>query len=244
MNSNASPTAGAVLVSVTDRVPGRLLRLCLVGSTAYGLDHPDSDRDYLGVYAAPNDEVLGLGSAAATSNTVTSHDPDWAVHEILKLFKLALGGNPTILELLSAPRVLDHVGGDDGPLNAGLSACLSTGRVRDAYIGYATGQARKIESGRMFAAVGKDARTRKQARHCLRLLYQAEHLLATGRVTVDVSPLRDQIFDTAELAVSDVDEFLRRFERLRARTDRVKSVLPDAPDVAAVQDALLAIRDR
>lgn len=33
----------------------------VVGSTAYGLNHENSDVDYMGVFAAPTSEVLGLG---------------------------------------------------------------------------------------------------------------------------------------------------------------------------------------
>lgn len=233
---------GPVLSQICARVPGHVLRVCLVGSSAYGLDHEDSDRDLLGVYAAPNDVVLGLDGASATSNTVTSTDPDWAMHEVGKLFALALQGNPTILEVLSAPRLADVTGGEDGLLSTGLRACLSTRHVRDAYIGYATGQAKRIEQSRKTVGPSKDARTRKHARHCFRLMIQAEALLTTGELLIDVSDRRDEIFSFGDLAVTDQDRFLAIFEKTRDRIEAVDSVLPDCADRAAVNDALLSIR--
>jgi predicted nucleotidyltransferase len=47
-------------------VPGTMLLLGVVGSVAYGLNRPDSDRDRLGVYAAETGALLGFDPVPET----------------------------------------------------------------------------------------------------------------------------------------------------------------------------------
>lgn len=69
----------------------------VVGSTAYGLNHEGSYVDYLGVFAAPNREILGLGKVQESVNT---KDPDTTMHEAKKFVQLCLNGNPSVSEVL------------------------------------------------------------------------------------------------------------------------------------------------
>jgi len=69
----------------------------VVGSTAYGLDGPDSDVDRLGVFAAPTIAFHGL-TRPRESDVTTA--PDQTLHEAGKFCRLALGGNPTVGELM------------------------------------------------------------------------------------------------------------------------------------------------
>ena len=80
-----------------------LVLVGLVGSKAYGLDHAGSDEDYLGVFQLETSTLLGLGRPHETvTNTHLDHPgvPDYTYQELGKFVKLALAGNPTILELL------------------------------------------------------------------------------------------------------------------------------------------------
>ena len=77
--------------------PGTVLLSGVVGSTAYGLDTPDSDTDRLGIFAAPTVAFHGLHKPQE-SHVTTS--PDATFHEAAKWVRLALGGNPTVTELV------------------------------------------------------------------------------------------------------------------------------------------------
>jgi len=68
----------------------------IVGSTAYGLAGPDSDVDRIGIFAAPTVAFHGLVMPAESH--VTSK-PDRTMHEVRKWCRLALGCNPTVMEL-------------------------------------------------------------------------------------------------------------------------------------------------
>lgn len=78
-------------------IPGTILLSGVVGSTAYGLDTADSDVDRLGLFAAPTVAFHGLHRPQESH--VTIH-PDATYHEAAKWIRLALGGNPTVTELV------------------------------------------------------------------------------------------------------------------------------------------------
>jgi hypothetical protein len=115
----------------------------IVGSTAYGLATPDSDIDRLGVFAAPTRSLLGLRTPR---ESIVTTAPDRTLHEARKWCDLALGGNPTVMELVWLPDDLYETRTPFGDELIGIrSAFLSAKRVRDAYLGYATQQFRKLE---------------------------------------------------------------------------------------------------
>ena len=58
----------------------------VVGSTAYGLATEDSDVDWLGVYAAPTEKILGLHPP---QESIVSTAPDITYHEAGKYCRLA-----------------------------------------------------------------------------------------------------------------------------------------------------------
>lgn len=153
----------------------------VVGSTAYGLAGPGSDIDRLGVFAAPTVALHGLNMP---DESAVSSKPDATFHEARKYCALALGGNPTVSELmwLDSHEVSTPLGEE---LIGIRSAFLSAKRTRDAYLGYAAQQFRKLEArgdGSFSADTRK--RTAKHARHLLRLCAQGYELYATGRLRI------------------------------------------------------------
>lgn len=214
-----------------------LVLLGVAGSTAYGLAGPTSDIDRLGVYLADTHDVLGLHPQSVTNSTITNTDPDVAVHELGKFARLALKANPTVLEVLymTTYETLDPIG---QALIDHRTAFLATRTVRDAYIGYATTQAKRLAQrhaagGTGFANVAT-ARTAKHARHCLRLLNQGEQLLTTGTMRLHVGDQRDELFTAGQLAVNNPAAFADLFGKRRDQVEAVKSVLPDLPDTKTV----------
>lgn len=212
----------------------------VVGSTAYGLAGPSSDVDRLGVFAVPTVELHGL--RRPTESVVTTA-PDVTMHEAAKWCRLALGGNPTVLELAWLPDELYEVRTGLGDELIGLrSALLSAPRVRDAYLGYAARQFRRLQArgdGSLSADLRK--RTAKHARHLRRLCHQGHELYATGRLTVRVEDPEEyhRFGERVAADPSAAEPLLRHYEDAFATT---RTVLPAEPDEAPVEAWLRRVR--
>ncbi|MFE4664742.1 DNA polymerase beta superfamily protein [Streptomyces sp. NPDC056716] len=232
-NTAATPEAATV---------GNVLLSGIVGSTAYGLAHQDSDVDRLGLFAAPTEELHGLRPPKESHVTT---DPDRTLHEAAKWCRLALGGNPTVLELVWLPDELYEVRTELGDelIDIRLSF-LSAPRVRDAYLGYATQQFRRLEQ-RADGSFSADTRRRtaKHARHLKRLCHQGYELYRTGRLTIrldDPESFRgfgERVAADPEAARPLLHEFQEAFEGAR-------SVLPEEPDERVVEAWLRGVRRR
>ena len=213
----------------------------VVGSTAYGLAGPDSDIDRLGVFAFPTEALHGLEAPEPTH--VTSK-PDSTFHEAQKYARLALAGNPTVAELmwLDSYETTTPLGEE---LIGIRQAFLSAKRTRDAYLGYATQQFRKLEA-RSDGSFSADTRKRtaKHARHLMRLLIQGERLYRTGRLVVRLSEEEANMCRLlgVETAAGDLGGVRRAFAAYEERFDTFRSPLPDEPDRATVEAWLLRVR--
>jgi predicted nucleotidyltransferase len=220
--------------------PANVLLLGVVGSTAHGLAAAHSDRDMAGVFAHPTEALFAFDRPA---DSVVTHDPDSALHEIEKFLRLALTSSPAALELLWLDDydVLTESGRE---LLGIRDSFLGTDTVRDAYLGYAKGQWKRVCSRTATEERGDvdlDRRLQKGIRHTIRLLEQAYVLLSTGRLAVAVA---DRNFYLDELPALADD---RLHDLVRERLDRVASVpsvLPDAPDREAAERLLRGIRYR
>ncbi|MBD3004740.1 DNA polymerase beta superfamily protein [Streptomyces sp. 5-10] len=209
----------------------------VVGSRAYGLGTPESDIDRLGIFAEPTRNLLGLVSPKESH--VTSK-PDTTFHEARKAARLMLSGNPTVTELLW----LDHhekLSPLGGELLSIRTAFLSAQRVRDAYLGYAASQFKRLRdrSDGSFSS-GTRKRTEKHARHLVRLLQQGVQLYSTGQLTVRLDDP-----DAVRRMGSDIAEHPVRGEELIATTGRAfdgKTVLPEQADVKTVEAWLQKVR--
>jgi predicted nucleotidyltransferase len=205
----------------------------ITGSRAYGLETEDSDVDIKGVFVAPTRNILSLNPPA---ETIDQTKPDISYHEVSKFIRLALKGNPTILELLflDGYRVLTK----QGKLLVDNRHKFLSNVIYHSYGGYAISQARKLNArGDSFSSTTKN-RYAKHARHCFRLLQQGRQLLETGDLQVRVTN-RDELFEVGELPVA---ELVDRFEEEFKAFDQIRSVLPEKPDVEAVNEILLKIR--
>lgn len=218
--------------------PDNIILEGLCGSRAYGLDTEDSDEDWKGIFVVPTESLLGLKKykPRITYNHV---DPDWIYHEVGKFAKLAMGGNPTLTELLwlDGYRILTKHG---KMLVDNRHHFLSTSYIRNAYSGYVFSQARKLNARDGSYGGGKNNRYEKHSRHLFRLLYQGRELLETGKLTVRVTPeVREELFSLQNLPVNDL---ITRFEKEIRELDNIKSVLPDKPNYEKINEMLLRIR--
>lgn len=219
---------------------GTVLLSGIVGSTAYGLAGPGSDVDRLGMFAAPTTALLGLRLPAESRVAVK---PDATFHEAGKAARLMLAGNPTATELLWLPDDLYETRTALGEEAIALrGAFLSAKRVRDAYLGYATQQFRKLvarsDEVRSETARG---RTAKHARHLMRLVDQGLELYTSGAVVIRLAdPHRYLAF--GEQVAADPQVAAPFMAQAEERFDHARTALPTEPDTAAVEAWLLRVR--
>ncbi|MFE9675109.1 DNA polymerase beta superfamily protein [Streptomyces sp. NPDC006259] len=212
----------------------------VVGSTAYGLAHAGSDVDRLGLFAAPTEELHGL-HPPKESHVGTA--PDRTLHEAAKWCRLALGGNPTVMELVWLPEELYEVRTPLGDELVGIRATfLSARRVRDAYLGYASQQFRRL-LGRGDGSFSADTRKRtaKHARHLKRLCGQGYELYTTGTLSIRVDD-PESFHRFGEQVADDPDTALPLLRRYEAAFDEARSVLPEQPDERAADAWLRKVR--
>lgn len=231
--------------TVTDELkpPPNVLLSGVVGSTAYGLAHEDSDIDRIGCYAAPTSAFHGLHPPTGKSATWVSSKPDATFHEAGKLAALLLKGNPTVTEICWLDDYETMT--PEGEALIGIrSSFLSARAVRDAYLGYATQQFRRIKN-RGDGSFSSDTRKRtaKHARHLWRLVYQGGQLHQTGRLPIRLAPeLADycRAFgeDVAAGNLAVAEWMLRGAEE----TFDAPGVLPDRPDETAAETWLQDVR--
>lgn len=190
------------------------------GSHAHGLATATSDRDLIGMYSYPTEAFWSLNQPP---ETITGHEPeDHSYHELAKFLRLAAKSNPTVLELLW----LDEYDERDewGNWLREIRRSFNTAHdVRNAYIGYAESQFRK-----MMQAGNSDSRARspKNARHMIRLMEQGQHLYTTGELLVKV-PDRARYRAYEGMTVEALQkEFVDRWSAFLG----AKTVLPEEPD--------------
>jgi hypothetical protein len=218
---------------------GNVLLSGVVGSTAYGLAGPDSDVDRLGVFAAPTVQLHGL---KRPRESVVTIGPDSTMHEAGKFAILALGGNPTVTELMWLDSYETRTPlGDD--LVRIRTAFLSAPRVRDAYLGYASQQFRRLEArgdGSFSADTRK--RTAKHARHLARLVHQGRELYATGRVRIRLEDPQWFLDFGERVAGGDIEAARKLLATAEHDFDQIRTPVPDRPDESPVNEWLLRVR--
>jgi predicted nucleotidyltransferase len=208
----------------------------VVGSRAYGLAGPGSDHDRRGVYAAPTPMYWHLDKPPTHLDGPAEEQFSW---EIERFCTLALQANPTVLEVLWTPLV-SQVTAEGKRLLAVRQAFLSR-RVADTYGAYARDQLKRVDARR--ERTGET--NHKQAMHMIRLLLAGAHVLRTGEVLVDVTPLRSRLLEIKSGAVpwpavvSWADELLADLAAAAATTS-----LPSTPDRTAIDELLYGVRER
>lgn len=217
-------------------VPGVPVLVGVGGSHAYGLATDQSDVDYRGCYVAPTRQFFGL---ERPPETYDRHDPDMALHEVAKLFRLALGANPTVLELFYYDTYV--VQNAVGKLIVFRRDLFISEKIRATHAGFATSQLNRLmrreDDGTLSTKDPK--KIAKHARHLLRLIQQAERALTTGVFDIKVAD-RDEIFAFGELPFNKmVAEGEAAIERLKT----APCVLPPEPYAEEANDLLVGIRE-
>jgi predicted nucleotidyltransferase len=212
----------------------------IVGSTAYGLAHAGSDIDRLGVFAVPARAFHGLTLPIDKAATIVEHEPDSTLHEARKYCLLALSANPSVSDLMWLPHELYEVRTPLGDELIGIrTAFLSSYRVRDAYLGYASQQLTRLVSKDIRGVA--PAKIAKHARHIARLAHQGQQLYATGTLRVRLADPQ-WYRDFGERVARDPNAARSVVAETEAFFADTRSVLPDRPDTAAVEEWLQRVR--
>lgn len=218
----------------------------VVGSKAYNLDTENSDTDLKGIYVAPTSDILTFAKVKEViDHSGPDYEEDIVYYEVGKWFELALKANPTVLELafLTNYEYLSDI----GKLIVDNRHIFLSNKIKKTYVGYALSQARKLvaRSGTYSSALSK--RTEKNTRHIMRLIIQAKELLSTG----DLHPRltdeqREEVFAFGKLANDEANlpKILEYFTEQFKIVDEMESVLPDEPNLEAVNELLLSIRKK
>ncbi len=119
-----------------------LILKVLSGSRAYGLDHPGSDTDTRGVCIPPLEYLLGLKTFEQHENETGDH----TVFAVAKFVRLALQGNPNIIEVLyTDPEDILFTNQFGERLLAAREIFLSR-HVGETFSRYAIAQLRRMEN--------------------------------------------------------------------------------------------------
>lgn len=204
----------------------------VTGSRAYGLNHALSDTDTMGIFLAPTVNVAGLywGQQDESWSDAGPEGDDTTLHEVGKFLRLVLKSNPTMLELLfmNEYTTLDEVG--QGMIDI-RDKMLYTKAVHGAYLGYATAQRDRV------LREYPDHKA-KMVRHCLRIARQGTDLLSTGTFNVRVED-PEEYFRLDTMPLMNVGMIL---EKALYSLENAESVLPDEPDIKAVDEFLKEVR--
>ena len=212
----------------------------LGGSRAFGTAFPDCDYDYYGVFTRPLSDILSI--RAGTGRDSYQHqteEQDFTFHELGKFLKLALKGNPTILDTLYSPYVT-YADGIGRWLHEHRYRLLSK-RVLRSYVGYAGNQLDRYDRGvRLHSATGKA--TAKYLSHAIRLLWGGLHLAQYGDFTVR---LPKAVIEQIQLI--RLQQPTSVIGQMQDMLDKLKQAIPtaairDAPDEKYFDDFLYRVR--
>lgn len=164
----------------------------LTGSRAYGLETPESDYDFHGVYVTPTSELMTIGPNSHSPKSRTwneSEEQDSVSWEVGHFLFLATKCNPTVLETFVGPVQFETEYGRR--LRELFPLVLTRQRVYDAFLGYSHNQQKKMFGKPDNPAEAQPSeRAWKFAVQYLRVLIQGAHLLRTGQFELDMRKLK------------------------------------------------------
>lgn len=144
----------------------------VVGSRLHNLHKPESDYDIRGIFMHPVEDIISPFKTIKNTSWIEG-DVDNTAYELREFCKMAVHGNPTILEILYS-NLVNKTSDIGERLRFNRDKFLDSHRIFEAYKGYAHNQYNKMN---LFEP---DARTPKFAVSYLRSLYQGAQLLKTG----------------------------------------------------------------
>lgn len=208
----------------------------VAGSRLYGLDHAGSDEDIMGIGIATKAEKLGLDTVEQLGQD------DEVTYELAKWTRLAINGNPTVLQMLWTPPSMWHQWDARWPeMQIRLRGIVLSDRCRDAFLGYMKGQRIKLERDRgqrteLKEQFGYDT---KFAAHMIRLGIQGVEVLTTGQMSLPMASGSRQLCRDIRQGRYTEPEVLEMANELEEKLKTVPSVLPPTVDRVKVNNFLV-----
>lgn len=198
-----------------------LIYQTVAGSRLYGYNRPDSDYDYRGVFLAPAEQMLGLKPLQEVEEVNNGHE-DIVNYELRKFVRLALAGNPNILEILFSNRGIYT--SNEWELFREHRYEFLSGRLRKPYSGFLMSEIKKLE--RKYEP--------KAAANAWRLARQGYELLTTG----DFDPTLDNASAMAMRLIREGDvtpeAALNAIKQWDANLQEARSILPEEPNTSLI----------
>ena len=237
-----------------------------VGSTVHGLHIEDGleDRDEMGVCLEPIEAAMGVYAPfeqfiyRSAAEREGRHDApsqggdlDLTIYSLRKYMRLALKGNPTVIQLLFVPPDKLQTGDARGFQLRELAPYIVSRRAGVAYLGYLHAQRQRLLGERGNGGHGQPRRGLvdkfgfdvKYAMHMLRLGIQGVELLSTGRLTLPIAePERAWLFGVRQ-GKESIDICLTRAGELEKELRDLVTTSPirDEPDIPIVEDWMVRI---
>ncbi|AKG23320.1 nucleotidyltransferase domain-containing protein [Calothrix sp. 336/3] len=135
-------------------VESRSILIGLAGSHGYGLNRPESDYDYRGIFIAPKEYYLGFDNIEQKDSgwdepgifQFLDGNKDTVIYELKKIIHLLSGANPNVLELLWLGNY--PVLTAEGKYLIEQRQLFFSKKVKHTYSGYAFAQIKKMETHR------------------------------------------------------------------------------------------------
>jgi uncharacterized protein len=202
----------------------------LAGSRLYGTNTPESDIDQRGVCLEPVNSLVGLQSPFEQKEL----PPDTVIYGLRKFLRLALAGNPNILDTLFAPPEFWIVSTPAWNEIYALRHAFLSQRVRKTYVGYAMAQLSLLQR--------QEVPKKKHAAHLLRLMIQCVSIL----LYEDYSPVLDKDTQLGMIrSVLDgemsIDTVIEMADQMKVSINAMHSNLPDEPDPSEVEKLMVKI---
>jgi predicted nucleotidyltransferase len=130
-----------------------LIFKCKVGSALYGTATETSDTDYSGVFVPPKEALFGLSPVDNIDMSIVSKGEngrntkeavDLQLHSVQKFARLAIQGNPAVLEMLFVPDACVVYGTDYFNLITQCRKSFIGMQIIPRFVGYASSQKHKM----------------------------------------------------------------------------------------------------
>lgn len=153
------------------------------GSHAYGLNGPTSDTDLRGFHFETPEQFFGLNQGPATVES-NQDGVDYVTWEFRKFIRLASLCNPNVIEtLFTESRDVRQTGWVSQELRKNAQDWFLSKKAEKTFGGYAYQQFLKLSKN---FDKWEDPGVRKDAMHCVRLIYFVQDILTDGRLTIKV----------------------------------------------------------
>jgi len=222
------------LIHPPDWLINNLQFLTQMGSHTYGTSQNDSDIDFYGIVVPRRDMVFphlagvikGFGDQGKSFDQYQQHhvkdeevgkEYDFTIISIVKVFELARQGNPNILDMMFVPETCIAHSTQIGNLIRENRKEFLSKQCFKRFKGYAYSQIKLMENkepvGKRKDRVEEFGYDTKYAMHLVRLLSQAEQILATHDMDLQLNREQHKAIRRGEWTKEQVLQFFHDKER-------------------------------